>query len=77
MKNKVTIIVVLAVAVLSSCKKDRSCECTTISSRVVFSPSNTTLTTYKKATKKQIETLCKSYISTSPYETLIVDCRLK
>jgi hypothetical protein len=80
MKNKIIILVVFAVAVLSSCKKDRSCECTattfsTGGSRDPF----TVKYTYKNITKKQIETRCASYdFSYDSYNsTTTYDCIVK
>jgi uncharacterized protein YfcZ (UPF0381/DUF406 family) len=72
------VMAVITATVFSSCKKDHSCECIIMSAGSIFPPSNDTVTyTYKKVTKKQIQTLCKSYTVTSPYETRIVDCSLK
>jgi hypothetical protein len=78
MRNKTIVMAVITATVFFSCKKERSCECITMSASTIFYPSNDTVTyTYKKISKKQIKTLCKSYTGTSRYQTVIVDCSLK
>jgi hypothetical protein len=79
MKNKITIIVVLVGALLSSCKKERSCECTATYSNSGNSDTFTVKYTYKNITKKQIEIRCASHDASSNTfnSTTTYDCIVK
>ncbi len=80
MKTNFFLITVIAVALFSSCRKERVCECTTTSvpnSSVFTTTTSTNTYTYKKTSKKEIKNLCKSYTQVNAGFTNTVDCKIK
>jgi hypothetical protein len=84
MKKNLLLMTVIAAAALSSCKKDRDCECTTT---VTDRKGNTTTyqpetITYVKMKKSDAKSLCQKATYTDvnesgATETTVVDCKLK
>lgn len=80
MKTNFFLIAVITVALFSSCRKERVCEC-----NVTIVPNNpnyltstyTNTNTYKKTTKKEIKTICRSYTQVNGGSTSTYDCKIK
>jgi hypothetical protein len=73
--KKVIFIAFVAVAALTSCKKDRTCTCTTVAG----SYTDTQVTTYTAAKKADARAACMStsYIPTGSTVTVTTTCTLK
>jgi hypothetical protein len=67
--KKVIFIAIVAVASLASCKKDRTCTCT--------SGGYSSVTTYTKAKKGDARAACLSYTVTDVGYSYVVTCELK
>jgi hypothetical protein len=67
--KKVIFIAIVAVASLASCKKDRTCTCT--------SAGYSSVTTFTKAKKGDARAACLSYTATSGSYSYAVTCELK
>lgn len=80
MKTNLFLISAIAVTLLSSCRKERVCECTVTSAPTISTLNTSTYTninTYKKTTRKEIKTLCRSYTQVNPSYTSTYDCKIK
>jgi hypothetical protein len=78
MKKLILPIAILAASFLTSCVKERDCQCTTTESFAGKSTSSTQATVYKDVTKKQAKTLCASYTTTDDAGYVTTqDCKLK
>jgi hypothetical protein len=78
MKKVILSTAVLAVSFLTSCVKERDCQCTTTESFAGKSTSSTQTTVFKDVTKKQAKTLCASYTTTDGSGVVTTqDCKLK
>lgn len=77
MKKILLPIAVLSMIVLSSCKKDRTCECTYSDGSSV----HTSSTVYKKIKKSEAKDICQkeTVVTTDSNgsDTYISDCKLK
>jgi hypothetical protein len=71
--KKVLLVAVAGMFVLASCKKDRTCECTTLG---VTDKSNYE---YKKVTKKFMKENkdCVSYVYTEDNKSVTTECKIK
>lgn len=78
MKKLFFVCSVLASALLTSCVKERDCQCTTTVTYAGASKSSTSNTVYKDVTKKQAKSLCASYTTTDEDGRVTTkDCKLE
>ncbi|MEO6902342.1 MAG: hypothetical protein ABI315_04215 [Bacteroidia bacterium] len=78
MKKIIFSIPVLALLVLTSCVKERDCNCTTTITYAGGSHVSTDKIVYKDVTKTQAKTLCASYTTTDDSGVVTTqDCKLK
>ena len=68
--KKVIFIAIVAVASLASCKKDRTCTCTTTGG-------GSSVVVYTKAKKSDARAACLSTTYTSTYGSYVKTCTLK
>jgi hypothetical protein len=74
--KKVLFMAAVIVASLASCKKDRTCTCTTTST-YPGATSTTDIVTYNKAKKHDVRGMCLSTTTTDGGYTTTKDCTLK
>jgi hypothetical protein len=78
MKKVILSTAILVASLLTSCVKERDCQCTTTNSFAGKNTTSTKTTVYKDVTKKQAKTLCASYTTTDDAGYVTTqDCKLK
>ena len=73
MKKVLLFVAVIAAASFGSCKKDRTCTCTTTYPGVTGTPQ---VTTYTKSTKAQARANCLNYTTTDGATVSTTSCTL-
>lgn len=75
MKKVLLLVAVIAAFSFVSCKKDRTCTCTTTVAGVAGTPD---VTTWSKSRKSNAELMCMSYTETNAAGVVTTkDCKLK
>lgn len=78
--KKLIVLSAVSLALLSACKKDRTCECTYTYTSSTSSSFSTSKTTYKKIKKADAKAICQKttyvHLDDNGVDTDVNDCKL-